>query len=266
MLKLLPMTQREAGGRINAPLPWEAEPRSAATVVSPEQLWASFLRGGFPELVTQPGRDFSLWHAAYVQSYLERDVRSLRQVGDLSQFQSFIRGLAARSGQLLSLTDLARDLGITANTAKAWLSVLEATFQVVVVRPYHANVGKRLVKTPKVYFTDVGTLCYLTGLKDPEHAARGPLGGPILETAVFGEIFKTLTHRGIEPQIYFWRTSAGLEVDFIVETEGRLVPIEVKLSGTPKPAMGRAIRTLPSARTSANAHRRGLSYIRGTFT
>ena len=169
-------------------------------------------------------------------------MRTLRQVGDLTQYQNFLRILASRSAQLLNLTDVARDLGVAVNTTKAWLSVLEATYQVIVLRPYFANVGKRLVKTPKVYFTDVGTLCYLAGLKDPEHAASGPMGGAIMETAVLSEIFRTLTHRGIDPQIYFWRTMAGTEVDFIVETGGKLVPIEVKLSATPRPAMAAAIK------------------------
>ncbi len=167
----------------------------------------------------------------------------LRQVGDLSQFQDFVRVLVARSAQLLNLTDVARDLGIAVNTARAWLSVLEATYQVIVLRPYLANVGKRLVKTPKIYFTDVGTLCYLAGLQDPQHAASGPMAGAILETAVLSELLKTLTHRGMEPRIFFWRTRAGTEVDFLVETEGRLIPIEVKLSATPRPAMASALKT-----------------------
>ena len=170
-------------------------------------------------------------------------MRTLRQVGDLTQYQNFLRVLAARSAQLLNLTEAARDLGVAVNTIKAWLSVLEATYQVIVLRPYFANVGKRLVKTPKVYFTDVGTLCYLTGLKDPEHAASGPMGGAIMETAVLSEIVRTLTHRGIDPQVYFWRTMAGTEVDFVVETDGKLVPIEVKLSATPRPAMGAGVKT-----------------------
>jgi len=106
--------------------------------------------------------------------------------------------------------------------------VLEATFQVIVLRPYHANVGKRLVKTPKVYFADTGMLCYLAGLKDPDHAAAGPLGGPIFETAVLLEIVKVFVNRGEEPQIHFWRTSAGVEVDLVVEAGGKLIPIEVK--------------------------------------
>ena len=169
-------------------------------------------------------------------------MRSLRQVGDLTSFQSFLRALAARAGQLLNLTDVARDLGIAVNTAKAWLSVLEATFQVIVLRPYHANIGKRLVKTPKVYFTDTGILCYLTGLKDAQHAAAGPLGGVIFETAVLLEIVKTFVNRGEEPRVYFWRTAAGVEVDLVVEAGGKLIPIEVKLSATPRPAMASGIR------------------------
>ena len=244
MLRLLPLSRREADGTPQVSLPWESKRRS-----SPErshafrELWRGFLRGGYPELVAHPKRDANLWHASYIQTYLERDVRTLRQIGDLTQFQNFLRTLAARSAQLLNLTDVARDLGVAVNTIKAWLSVLEATYQVIVLRPYFANVGKRLVKTPKVYFTDVGTLCYLAGLKDPEHAASGPMGGAIMETAVLSEIVKTLTHRGVDPQVYFWRTTAGTEVDIVIETGRGLVPIEVKLSGTPRPAMASAIKT-----------------------
>ncbi len=243
MLRLLPVSQREQFGRPLDPLPWEPQKKHpAVNHLALADLWKNFLRGGYPELVAEPDRDISLWHSSYVQTYLERDVRSLRQVGDLISFQSFLRALAARTGQLLNLTDVSRDLGVAVNTAKAWLSVLEATFQVVVLRPYHANVGKRLVKTPKVYFTDTGMLCYLAGLKDPDHAAAGPLGGAILETAVLLEIVKAFVNRGEEPQIHFWRTSAGVEVDLVVEAGGKLIPIEVKLSATPRPAMASGIR------------------------
>ena len=248
MLRLLPLSQREASGRPTAHLPWEQTIRGAAAErASRARLWKNFLRGGYPELAAEPDRDLSLWHASYIQTYLERDVRSLRLVGDLTSFQNFLRSLAARSGQLLNLTGLARDLGVAVNTAKAWLSVLEATFQVIVLRPYYANVGKRLVKTPKVYFTDTGTLCHLTGLKDPEHAAAGPMGGAIFETAVLLEVVKALVNRGEGPQVYFWRTSTGVEVDIVVETGGTLIPIEVKLSATPRPAMAAGIRTFRDA-------------------
>ncbi|MCP4681742.1 MAG: ATP-binding protein [Desulfobacterales bacterium] len=244
MLRLLPLSRREAGGRPETPLPWEGKREVSSEITCAySELWSRFLRGGYPELEAEPGRDAGLWHSGYIQTYLERDVRTLRQVGDLSRFQNFLRALAARSAQLLNMADLSRDLGIAVNTARAWLSVLEATHQVTVLRPYFANVGKRLVKTPKVYFSDVGTLCYLAGLKDPEHAAAGPLGGAIMETAVLSEIIKTLTHSGMEPQVYFWRTMAGSEVDIVVETGGKLVPIEVKLSATPRPAMATAVKT-----------------------
>lgn len=240
ILRLLPLSRREAAGEPEKPLPWEYPlGQPAPPAVAPIPLWQSFLRGGYPELVAEPDRDMALWHAGYLQTYLERDVRSLRQIGDLTLFQNFLRALAARSAQLLNLAELARDLGIALNTAKAWLSVLEATFQVIILRRYFANVGKRLVKTPKVYFMDVGTLCHLSGLKDPAHAASGPMGGAIFETAVLTEIIKTICHRGQEPQVYFWRTAAGIEVDIVVAAGGRLIPLEVKLSATPRPAMAR---------------------------
>ena len=248
ILRLLPLAQRELAGQPNRPLPWERKARRAGRRrPSLRSLWQSFLRGGYPELAVDPRRNASLWHASYVQTYLERDVRALRQIGDLTLFQAFLRALAARSGQLLNLTDLARDLGVAVNTGKAWLSVLEATFQVRILRPYFANVGKRLVKTPKVYFTDVGTLCYLAGLRDPAHAASGPMGGVIFETAVLAEIVKALANRGEEPQVYFWRTATGTEVDFVVEAGRGLVPIEVKLSATPRPPMAAGILAFHSA-------------------
>jgi len=244
ILRLLPLSRREIQGEPEKPLPWERSlSHSPSEGPSQLDLWKSFLRGGYPELNVEPDRDIALWHASYMQTYLERDVRSLRQIGDLTLFQNFLRALAARSAQLLNLAELARELGVALNTAKAWLAVLEATFQVIILRPYFANVGKRLVKSPKVYFSDVGTLCHLTGLKDPEHAATGPMGGAIFETAVLTEIVKTISHRGQEPQVYFWRTAAGAEVDIVVAEGGRLISIEVKLSATPRPAMARNLTT-----------------------
>jgi hypothetical protein len=244
ILRLLPLSQFEARGDPDGPLPWEQEQGDAGPALGYRELWQALLRGWYPELVVNPGRNLQLWHASYLQTYLERDVRSLRQIGDLVQFQSFLQGLAARSGQLLNLSNLARDLGVTDITAKAWLSVLEATFQVIVIRPYFANIGKRLVKRPKVYFTDTGTLCYLTGLRDPDHAAAGPLAGPIFETAVLSELVKVFAHRGEQPRIHFWRTASGVEVDFVVQTSGQLIPIEAKPSATPNPAMAKNIRAL----------------------
>lgn len=244
-LRLLPLTYQEIVNNPQAPLPWEQvkQPKHHEAKLNQQQLWDLFLRGGFPELTINPNRDISLWHASYVQTYLERDIRMLRQIGDLTQFQSFLRLLASRSAQLLNITEMSRDLGVAVNTLKSWISILEATYQIFILRPYFSNTGKRLVKTPKVYFADVGTLCYLVGLKDPEHAMSGPMNGAIFETVVVNEIMRTITHHGKEPRLYFWRTSTDHEVDIIVDTDGKLIPIEVKLSATPTSAMTKSIET-----------------------
>ncbi|MFQ5653878.1 MAG: ATP-binding protein [Planctomycetota bacterium] len=248
ILRLLPLSRREITGHPRMLLPWERKKRgSAREALSPRELWTGFLRGGYPEMVTGARRNFTLWHASYVETYLARDVRALRQVGSLSQVQVCLRTIAARSAQLLNLSSLARDLGIAVNTVKAWLSVLEASYQIILLRPHFANVGKRLVKAPKVYFSDVGTLCYLTGLRDPEHAAAGPMAGAILETAALAEIHRTLTHRGEEPRLSFWRTSTGEEVDILVERAQEIIPLEVKRSSTPRPAMAAGIASLRRA-------------------
>jgi hypothetical protein len=141
----------------------------------------------------------------------------------------------------VGLIDILRE-AVAVNTVKAWLSVLEGSYQVITLRPYFANIGKRLVKTPKIYFSDVGMLCYLVGLRDPDHAASGPMGGAIVEPAVLNEILRRLSHRGIEPEIYFWRTSSGSEVDLTLSHHGKLIPLEAKLSATPKPEMASDVR------------------------
>jgi uncharacterized protein len=242
---LLPLSQRETDGALDelsltrSPSLWPAHAARHG-----RGLWATLLRGAFPELVAEPRRDARTWLASYVQTYLERDVRSLRQVGDLATFQAFVRVIAARSGQLLNLADVSRDIGVALNTVKGWLGVLEATFQIIVVRPYFENIGKRLVKTPKVYFTDTGLLCYLTSIDSAAHAAAGPMAGAIVETAVLGELVKGQFNQGRQSRVHFWRTSAGSEVDFLVETDHGLVPVEVKASSTARPAMAAGIHAL----------------------
>ncbi len=260
LLRLLPLSLRELCGEPQRPLPWEAPApgtgsdtdarRSLGSAAIAERagtvprIWETSIRGLYPQLAAEPGLDARLWHDGYVGTYLERDVRSLTQVGDLVQFQLFLQALAARSAQLLSLSDVSRDLGISVNTVKRWLSVLEATFQVILLRPYFANVGKRLVKGPKIYFTDPGTLCHLVGLDDPILAARGPLNGALVETLVIGELVKAAWHRGVPPRLHFWRTSTGVEVDALVECAGALVPIEIKAGATATPLMARSIGRL----------------------
>jgi uncharacterized protein len=241
VLQLLPLSLREITREPARSSAWDTEPREARTSLAHGALWEQFIRGGYPEIASDEHRDVALWHASFVQTYLERDVRSLRQIGDLTTFQTFLRVLAARSGQLLNVADISRDIGVALNTVKSWLSVLEATHQIFILRPWYVNAGKRLTKAPKVFFTDVGILCYLAGLRDAGHAAAGPMAGTIFETAVLTEIIKAFVHCGEAPRVWYWRTSHGVEVDFVVETARGLVPIEAKATATPRPAMASGI-------------------------
>jgi predicted AAA+ superfamily ATPase len=246
VLTLLPLSRQEVDGLADDSFPWELNARPTPQYAYGE-LWQLLHRGFYPEVVVRPELDAGLWLSSYVQTYLERDVRTLRQVGDLSQFQNFVRLLALRSGQLLNLADVSRDLGIALNTAKQWLSVLEASYQVVLLRPFYVNAGKRLVKTPKAYFTDTGILCHLCGLSTPEAAAKGPMAGAVFETAVLTEALKRLRNRAVEPRLWFWRTSHGVEVDLLVESEGQVHPVEAKSTGTPRPPLAAGLRAFQQA-------------------
>lgn len=240
VLTLLSMSQAERTHQAQRLPFWERtfEPQLPATrFATGEQVLSEVIRGGFPELVIEPQREARAWFSAYVQTYLERDIRSMRNVGNLSDFQRFLLALAAQTAQLLNVSALSRDLGIAVNTVKAWLSLLEASFQIVLLKPYYVNLGKRLVKTPKLYFLDAALPAYLAGLVDPKHALQGPMGGPLFENAVFAELYRAFVHRGESSKIFFWRTAAGHEVDFILDFGTHLVPIETKLTATPTPAI-----------------------------
>jgi predicted AAA+ superfamily ATPase len=242
ILRLMGFSWRELTDVPQAPFYWEQKGKKVQRkAIAAKKLWENSLRGSYPEINVDRKIKTSDWHSSYIRTYLERDVRMLRQITDLTPFQQFLVALAARNGQLLNLSAISRELGIAVNTIKAWLSVLEASFQIVYVRPYHTNINKRMVKTPRVYFADVGTLCHLVGLMNPEHVASGPMSGSIMETIVFLEILKTHYHRGMDPRIYFWRTVAGTEVDFIVDIGNKLIPIEVKKTSTPKFEMAKNI-------------------------
>ena len=225
------ITQSLAGrvGRI------ELLPFSGAELASvgklPNTLEDMLLRGGYPALYDRellPGD----WFPNYVTTYLERDVRQLIAVRDLSLFQRFVRMCAARSGQLLNLAALGADCGISAVTAREWLSVLEASYLVARLPPYHRNFGKRLVKSPKLYFLDVGLMAWLLGIRDAAsiqtHAARGAL----FETYVVSEMMKQRFNAGQSAELYFWRDGAGHEVDLLFETPQGLQAVEIKSGST----------------------------------
>lgn len=186
-------------------------------------------RSGYPELWARPELNRDLWLAGYVATYLERDVRQVLQVGDLRDFDRFLRAAALRAGQLLSFADLARDVGIAPNTAKRWLSVLAATEQVFLLEPYHRQRRKRLIKAPKLYFADTGLLVFLQGFRNPQDLPAHALWGAVWENLVVSEVRKRLLAGGRPPGLWFWRTAHGEEVDLLVETAPeRFIAIEAK--------------------------------------
>jgi predicted AAA+ superfamily ATPase len=172
------------------------------------------------------------WFASYVSTYVERDARQILNVTDLSAFQAFVKMCAGRIGQLVNLSALASDCGITHNTAKAWLSVLEASDLVVRLQPWHANLGKRLIKAPKLYFLDSGLACSLLGIRSAAQLMEHPLRGGVFENWVMLEVLKARLNRGLPADMFFFRSRAGMEVDFLVETGHGLVAIEAKSGQT----------------------------------
>lgn len=200
------------------------------------------LRGSYPELVVFSKLDTTAWYGAYVQTYLERDVRTLYNIGNLRDFQRFIQLLSARCAQVLNLSSLAGDLGVSVPTIRNWLSILEAGRIIYLLPPYHTNLGKRITKAPKLYFLDIGLVCYLTGVRDEAHLLNGPLAGPLFENFCLQEIIKWFFHRGERAGLYYLRTQNQLEVDLLIETSFQtLIPVEFKLSKTPQAKMGAAL-------------------------
>jgi len=194
-----------------------------------ERMW----RGSFPGLIAEQKEEHALFMGSYLQTYLERDVRDLSQVRDLDTFTVFVRACAARSAQLLNLSELARDVDIGIKTAKSWLSVLRASFQIHLLQPYHSNLTKRLVKTPKLYFLDTGLMAYLTDWLSPAALASGAMAGPAFETFVVSEILKSWWHRGWNrPPLYFYRDRDKREIDLIFDVDGKLYPVEIKRAAT----------------------------------
>ena len=212
---------------------------------APEDLDAILWSGGYPRIFEQK-LDPSEWLASYTATYIERDVRSLLNVGDLEAFQTFLRLCAGRVGQLLNLSDLASDCGISQPTARRWLSVLEASFVVFRVSPFHANFGKRLIKTPKLYFYDTGLAVSLLGIEHPSQLSSHPLRGAIFENWVASEIVKEHCHHGKRPRLFFYQERGRLEIDFILEQGAELVAMEVKAGRTPSSSFFGAFPTLES--------------------
>lgn len=190
------------------------------------------LRGNYPEIASRRAVDRRLWFSSYIATYLERDVRSLAQIGDLSQFERFLRLCAVRTGQILNLSDLARDVGISVPTAKRWISLLETGYQIFLLYPYYQNIGKRLVKSPKIYFNDTGLASFLLGLHDRESLLHSPTIGNLFETLIITDVWKRALHAGEAPALYYLRTRDGLEIDLVIESRQKLHLFEIKSAMT----------------------------------
>lgn len=198
----------------------------------PIRLPEIILRGNYPEIAYNPKIDRGVWCGSYITTYLERDIRSLAQVGDLGQFEIFLRSCAARTGQILDLSSLAREIGVSFTTAKRWLSLLETGHQIVLLRPYYKNIGKRLVKRPKMYFMDTGLASYLLGINTSESLTGSSYFGPLFETLVVTDFLKRFYCHGQTPSMYYLRTHDDLEVDLVIEGGSGLTLIEIKSSAT----------------------------------
>ncbi len=228
LLQLLPLSQPEMQAALQPELQLEQRAPGATGATLEERIW----RGGYPAL---HAHDRSVpvpsWFSSYVATYLERDVRQMLNVSNLALFQRFLLMCGARSGQLLNLNSLAADCGISQPTARQWLTVLEASYVVTRIAPYHRNFGKRLVKTPKLYFLDTGLLCHLLRIEDPMALQTHAMRGPLFETWAVSEVIKHRWNQGRAADLYFWRDNHGLEFDLVFEDAGRLQAVEIK-SGT----------------------------------
>jgi uncharacterized protein len=205
------------------------------------------LHGGFPEVLARP-QARSLWFASYLQTYLERDVRAITNVRDLVTFRRFLSLLASRHGQVLNKTDLAAPLGVSVPTIGEWLSILEVTGQIILVPPYFENFGKRLIKSPKIYWGDCGLACYLLGVTSSAELERSPFLGALFEGFVAAEILKNQANRGMRKELYYFRDQQGLEVDFLVpRPNSKVWLVEAKAGKTVRPAMAAPLLSLRRA-------------------
>jgi len=198
------------------------------------QVYDVIIKGSYPALFAISGMDRSIFYASYLKTYIERDIRDLVRVADEHSFIKFIKVAAARTGQLLNYSDMAKDVDVSVNTIKSWISILETSGLIYLLKPYHNNITNRVVKTPKLYFLDTGLCCYLSGWDSAGALSNGAMGGAILETYVVSEIIKSYLHNGKQAPLYFYRDKEKKEIDLLIESNGIFYPIEIKRTASPK--------------------------------
>ena len=246
IVDLLGLSQAEQQGRAQQSRPflpttdWIAQARNSAQPQSLQSLYAQIWLGAYPRLQTQGAQSRDVFYRSYVQTYVQRDVRELLKVSDPLSFHRFLGVVAARTGQLLNYAHLANEVDIDTKTAKAWLSVLEASGLVYLLQPYYRNLTKRMIKSPKLYFLDTGLAAYLTKWSLPESLEAGSMSGAILETWAVAEILKSYWHNGKEAPLYFYRDTDQKEIDLIIEADDVIYPIEIKKTATPSTQASKA--------------------------
>jgi len=226
----------------------------------PERLRAaSLFQGAYPELVLRKYHGSFDWYSSYLDTYLTRDVRDLREIGNIHDFRRFVQILAARVSQILNMSDLARDIGVSVPTVKKWISVLEASYIVFLLPPFYVNLGKRIIKSPKIYFYDTGIVSYLTGIRNKELFEKGPLYGYLFENYVISEIYKKELHSRSGAELFYFRTSNGVEVDLIIDRKIERRFIEIKASHTYRHEMIRSLLQIKKKNEQAFLLYRGKS-------
>ncbi len=206
-----------------------------AANISYDEVWRTIHRGSMPELHENPDFNWQMFYGAYVRTYIERDVRELSEIGDTVKFTKFMIAAAASTGQLLNLSSLARDVGVSQPTTERWLSILVASNIVYLLQPYYNNITKRAIKTPKLYFLDTGLAAYLTKWNTPDVLKSGAMAGAFFESFVLSEIVKSYYNNGVsELPLYFYRDKDMNEIDLLIEESGILHPIEIKKHADPQ--------------------------------
>jgi predicted AAA+ superfamily ATPase len=196
-------------------------------------LYETIWKGSYPKLIADKKMDWELFYLSYLNTYIEKDIKTFANINQENSFIKFIKILAARTGQLLNYTDISKEIGISVNTVKSWVSILETSGLIFLLYPYSNNLTSRVIKTPKIYFFDTGLVCYLTGWDNAKVLENGALNGAILETFIVSEIIKSYMHNGKQANMYFYRDKDKKEIDLIIERNGNLYPIEIKRSANP---------------------------------
>jgi predicted AAA+ superfamily ATPase len=239
VIQLLGLSMRELMGQSKKAQPFLPTPHEVRSRIRRgsklvlKDLYRLIWRGAFPKIALDEKIDRDLFYGSYIQTYIQRDIRDLARVGDEMTFLRFLRAAAARTGQMLNLTELARDSDVAPNTAKTWLSILETSGIAYLLQPYYSNVTKRLVKTPKLYMLDSGLCAYLTEWSSPETLEAGAMSGPILETWIMAELLKSYWHNGRHAPFYFYRDKDQKEIDLLILKDGIAYPLEFKKTASP---------------------------------